>query len=69
MAFSQADLDNIRGCIASGVLHTRFADGREVRYQTIADMLKAEQLIAGAVNGAVPSATPRRRVAAYRNGF
>lgn len=68
MAYSQADLDNIRACIASGVLRTRFADGREVYYQTLAMMLDAEQRIAAVVASASALVAPRRRFPAYRNG-
>lgn len=57
--YTQDDLVNIRACIASGVLETRFADGRSVRYQNLKDMMAAERVIAGAINGA--SATPRAR--------
>lgn len=67
MAFTSADLDNIRQCIASGVLKTKFADGREVMYQNTADMLAAEQRIADAVAGS--SGRRRSRTPAYRNGL
>ncbi len=69
MAYSQADLDNIRMCIASGVLETRFADGRTVRYQTIEGMIAAEQRISAAVTSSTPGTRPTRRYPAYRNGF
>ncbi len=69
MAYSQADLDNIRACIASGVLKTRLSDGREVFYQTIEGMMAAEQRIAAAVASATPSARPSRRYPAYRSGW
>lgn len=70
MAFTAADLANIRACIASGVLSTRFADGRQVQYQSLGDMLAAEQRIADAVAGAQPGAARRRRrTAVYRNGL
>jgi len=67
MAFTSADLVNIRQCIASGVLRTKFADGSEVMYQSIADMLTAEQRIADAV--ASGSGRRRSRTPAYRNGL
>lgn len=70
MAWQQSDLDNIRAAIASGVMETRFADGRTVRYQTIADMLAAEQRIAGALAAATPGASQRRiRTPGYTNGL
>ena len=66
--YVQADLDNLRACIASGVLQTRFADGREIRYQNLGEMLKAEQRITAAIASSVPGAR-RRRTMAYRNGL
>jgi hypothetical protein len=69
MAFTQADLTNIRSCIASGVMRTRFADGREVQYQSLADMMKAEQRIAEALVASAPGGGGARiRRPSYRNG-
>ena len=69
MAYTQADLDNIRANIASGVLETKFADGSGVRYQSLDEMMRAEQRISAAVTAAAPGAAPRRRTPGYRNGF
>lgn len=66
--YTQEDLDRIRACIASGVLETRFADGRSVRYQSLKDMMDAERRIADAVNASSGTAAPRRQTPAYRNG-
>jgi len=66
MAFTQTDLDNIRACIGSGVLETRFADGRMVRYQDLDAMMKAEQRIAASLSAS--SGAPRRSYPSYRNG-
>jgi hypothetical protein len=68
MAYQQSDLDNIRQCIASGVMRTRFADGREVFFQTLSELLTAEQRIIASLAAATPG---RRavRTPAYRNGF
>jgi len=69
MAFTQADLTNIRACIGSGVLETRFADGSSVRYQSLADMMAAETRIASAIASTTPGAARRRRhTPAWRNG-
>jgi hypothetical protein len=67
MAYVQADLDNIRQCIASGILETRYADGRRVMYQSLADMLTAEQRIAASITPA-SGCRRRRRTPAYRDG-
>lgn len=67
--WTQADLAQIRANIASGVLETRFADGRAVRYQSLADMMAAEKMIASALASAQPGASRRRRrTPAWRNG-
>lgn len=68
MAWTQADLDALRANIASGIMVTRFADGREVRYQTTADMMAAEQRIASFVASQISSPAPRRRFPGYRSG-
>lgn len=69
MAFQQSDLDSIRATIASGVLETRFADGRVTRWQSLSDLLAAEQRIAGAVANAAAGGRRRRRTPVYRNGL
>lgn len=68
MAFTQADLDNISRNIASGILETRYADGRLVRFQTLDEMVRARALIAGQVTSNQADSRPRRRTAPYRNG-
>ena len=70
MAFSQSDLTAIRAAIASGVMVTRFADGREVRYQSLDSMLAAEKRIAAAVadTATTTARSDRRRFASFSNG-
>lgn len=46
MSISQTDLDRLDAAIASGVLETRFADGRAVKYNTTGDLLRARANIA-----------------------
>ncbi len=52
MAVTQADVDALRVQAAQGITRVRFADGREVTYASIAEMLAAagqlEQQVAGA---------------------
>lgn len=71
MAWQQSDLDNIDACIASGVLQTRFADGREVRYQSLDHMLKARQVISNELTLAsqAEQGFVRRKFGSYRSGF
>ncbi|MBB3691462.1 phage head-tail joining protein [Sphingomonas sp. BK580] len=68
MAFSQTDLDTLRAAIASGIMRVRYADGREVTYQSADAMLKAEQRIMDSLAFAPGSGRRRRRAAAWRNG-
>ncbi|EDQ33941.1 hypothetical protein HPDFL43_05790 [Hoeflea phototrophica DFL-43] len=49
MAWTQDDLDKISKAIASGAKRVRFQT-HEVEYQSVADMLKARDLIAAEVN-------------------
>lgn len=60
MAFTAADLSTIDAAIATGAMRVKFADGREVTYQTGADLLKARALIQSEVNA--DSATPPQRM-------
>lgn len=67
MAFNQTDLAAIQAAIGSGVLRVRYADGREVTYQSLDDLLKAEKRILAAI--AVPADRRNRRsYPGYRNG-
>lgn len=45
MAFTQSQLDALDAAIATGALEVRFAD-RSVRYNSIADMMKARTFVA-----------------------
>lgn len=67
MAFNQSDLEAIQTAIGSGVLRVRYADGREVTYQSLDDLLKAEKRILGAL-AVVPGRRNRRSYPGYRNG-
>lgn len=68
--YTADDLANIRACIASGVMKTRFADGREVTYHSLDQLLAAEKAIAAQVELAArtTSGVIRRKFAAFRSG-
>lgn len=68
--YTASDLVQIRSCIASGVLRTRFADGREVMYQSLDQLLAAEKVIAAQVeiSAAATSGIVRRKHASFQNG-
>ncbi|HLZ78819.1 MAG TPA: hypothetical protein VKQ09_05715 [Sphingomonas sp.] len=67
MAFQQSDLDTLDAAIASGVLETRFADGRHVRYQEVGQMITARQTIVAQL--AAQRGALRKRLARYRSGL
>ena len=67
MAFNQTDLEAIQTAIGSGVLRVRYADGREVTYQSLDDLMKAERRILDAI-ARTTSRRSRRSYPGYRNG-
>lgn len=67
MAFNQTDLEAIQTAIGSGVLRVRYADGRELTYQSLDDLLKAEKRILDAIAGSAGRRN-RRSYPGYRNG-
>ena len=71
MAWTQSDLDALDANIASGVLQTRFADGREVRYQTLDHMLMARRTISNelTLQSQAAQGFVRRKFASFRSGF
>ena len=70
MAWQQSDLDALDANIASGVLQTRFADGREVRYQSLDHMLQARRVISNelTLQAQAQQGFVRRKFASYRTG-
>jgi len=70
MAWTTADLDNVRKAIASGVRKVTFADGRSTEYQSLDHMLAAAKVIEAQLEmQAVGTATVRRRVPYYKSGL
>lgn len=68
--YTATDLAQIRACIASGVLSTRFADGRQVTYQSLDQLLAAERVVAAQVevSNAATSGAVRKKLGAFRSG-
>ena len=60
MPFNQNDLDAINQAIASAELSVRFSDGKEVRYRTMDELLKARDLISQELVAATPDAPSRQ---------
>lgn len=65
MAFTQADRDSVATAIATGAMRVRYADGREVTYQSGADLRAALALIDAELAGNSPTATPRVAFATF----
>lgn len=45
MSYTQADLDAIKGHIATGELSVTFDDGRQVVYRSMSDLFRAKRVI------------------------
>ncbi|MGI4879217.1 MAG: phage head-tail joining protein [Janthinobacterium lividum] len=71
MAYTDADLTNLRAAITSGIRTIRFADGRETQYQSLDHMLAAERVISAEVALAdrATSGVTRRRFAVFGSGL
>lgn len=59
MAFSATDLATVEAALASGALRVRYADGREVTYQSAADLLKVRATMVSQINASAATPTPR----------
>lgn len=66
MAFTSADLDAINAAIASGAKRVRFQT-HEVEYQTIAEMLRARDVIKAEIE--TPAANGGAMFARYESDY
>lgn len=66
MAWSQSDLDKLSEALAAGIQRVRYSDGREVTYQTTADMLKVRDQMKAELAAAASQINPRRRFSVGR---
>lgn len=60
MAFTATDLAAIETAIATGAMRVKFADGREVTYQTADELLRVRSAMMSDINAS--SATPPQRM-------
>jgi hypothetical protein len=51
MAFSSDDIATLQTAIATGALQVRYADGRQVTYRSLPEMLQTLQIMKGDVEG------------------
>jgi hypothetical protein len=68
MAWSASDLSALDAAIASGVQEVTFADGRRVRYASVADLMRARSLVAAEANAAATAPVNRSSFAEFRRG-
>jgi len=68
MAWSASDLSALDAAIASGVQEVRFSDGRQVRYASMADLLRARSLVAAEANAASAAPVNRSTFAEFSRG-
>lgn len=69
MSFQQSDLDRLDAAlvdVASGAAKVRFADGREVTYQSPEQILAARKVIEAKVR--IANGQIRRRLGVFRRG-
>lgn len=64
-AFSTADLDRIKRAIASGALEVRYADGRQVKYRSMDELVQARAAIEREL---AADRAPLRKVMAHSKG-
>jgi hypothetical protein len=64
MAYSQADIDNLRAAIASGQLIVRSQD-RSIQYRSMAEMQQALRIMEADVAGSAPGLVLGRRKAVF----
>jgi hypothetical protein len=66
MAWTTADLATVEAALATGALRVRYADGREVTYQSATELLKVRATIAGVVSTSRP---PRSTLVRFDRGY
>lgn len=69
MSFTTEDLTAINSAIAAGAMHVRFADGRAVTYQSLADMLKIRNIIRSELGLIGDDGGRTYRLATHSKGF
>lgn len=62
MAWTQADLDALKGAMKSGVKTVTFSDGRSVSYRSIKEMERVYRKIADEAVGRAPSVLVAKHV-------
>lgn len=66
MAYTQDDLAAVKAAIASGAERIRFADGREVTYRNVAELMRAKALIEAELAALSLQTRPATRLVSFR---
>ncbi|UAK24193.1 phage head-tail joining protein [Sphingomonas nostoxanthinifaciens] len=61
MAYNQGDLDALSTAMLNGIQEVTYADGRKVRYQTLADMRALRNDMKAEIAAAAAKVTPALR--------
>ena len=61
MAWQQSDLDRLSAAIAGGIQQVRYADGRLIQYQSLADMRALRTDMKNEIAAAAAANTPSLR--------
>jgi len=66
MAYTQADLDTLSAALVGGIQEVQYADGRKVRYQSLADMLALRNAMKAEVTASAAQTNPPLRATVGR---
>lgn len=66
MAYTQDDLATVKAAIASGAERIRFADGREVTYRNVAELMRAKASIEAELAALSRQTPPATRLVSFR---
>jgi hypothetical protein len=69
MAYTSEDLTKVEAAIASGVMRVRYADGKQVDYQSVADLIKARDLIKRTLEAVAGTRPSYRDIIRTRSGL
>ena len=61
MAYTQSDLDALSAALIGGIQEVTYADGRKIRYQTLADMRALRNDMKSEIAAAAAKASPPLR--------
>jgi hypothetical protein len=69
MSYTQGQLDTLRAAYASGVMAIRYADGKEVKYNSMSEMAVAIARIESALAAQTTGGRATHTTAGYNRGM